>query len=96
MFEEIDALFPCCNSRIQMSFMLTFATVVSRDKTEACNCSIEKCPVSIQGIFNHFCRSESPHGLEVYLHALQLLTTIDEGLQTFGKDSHLLHLPAAA
>ncbi|XP_051236675.1 protein saal1 [Dicentrarchus labrax] len=28
-------------------------------------------------------RSESPSGLEVYLHALQLLTTIDEGMQTF-------------
>nr|XP_046251132.1 protein saal1 isoform X2 [Scatophagus argus] len=28
-------------------------------------------------------RSESPKGLEVYLHALQLLTTIDEGIQTF-------------
>ncbi|XP_071760895.1 protein saal1 [Centroberyx gerrardi] len=27
-------------------------------------------------------RSESPDGLEVYLHALQLLTTIDEGIQT--------------
>ncbi|CAK6961495.1 protein saal1 [Scomber scombrus] len=28
-------------------------------------------------------RSESPNGLEVYLHAIQLLTTIDEGIQTF-------------
>lgn len=28
-------------------------------------------------------RSESPDGLEVYLHALHLLTTIDEGIQTF-------------
>ncbi|KAM7002241.1 protein saal1 [Tautogolabrus adspersus] len=28
-------------------------------------------------------RSESPNGLEVYLHALQLLTTTDEGMQTF-------------
>lgn len=28
-------------------------------------------------------RSESPNGLEVYLHALQLLTTIDEGIQMF-------------
>lgn len=28
-------------------------------------------------------RSESPNGLEVYLHTLQLLTTIDEGIQTF-------------
>ncbi|XP_010745473.3 protein saal1 [Larimichthys crocea] len=28
-------------------------------------------------------RSESPNGLEVYLHALQLLSTIDEGIQTF-------------
>ncbi|KAM3608607.1 uncharacterized protein V6R79_001586 [Siganus canaliculatus] len=28
-------------------------------------------------------RSESPGGLEVYLHTLQLLTTIDEGIQTF-------------
>ncbi|XP_054476423.1 protein saal1 [Anoplopoma fimbria] len=27
-------------------------------------------------------RSESQNGLEVYLHALQLLTTIDEGIQT--------------
>ncbi|TNN87028.1 Protein saal1 [Liparis tanakae] len=27
-------------------------------------------------------RSESPNGLEVYLHALQLLTTVDEGIQT--------------
>uniref|UniRef100_A0A3Q0RQH6 Serum amyloid A-like 1 n=1 Tax=Amphilophus citrinellus TaxID=61819 RepID=A0A3Q0RQH6_AMPCI len=30
-------------------------------------------------------RSESPNGLEVYLHILQLLTTIDEGIQVFGK-----------
>lgn len=38
---------------------------------------------------NCFHRSESPNGLEVYLHALQLLTTIDEGIQTFGKsDPH--------
>lgn len=28
-------------------------------------------------------RSESPNGLEVYLHILQLLTTVDEGVQTF-------------
>ncbi|XP_037538895.1 protein saal1 [Nematolebias whitei] len=28
-------------------------------------------------------RSESPNGLEVYLHILQLLTTVDEGLQAF-------------
>ncbi|XP_022611913.1 protein SAAL1 isoform X2 [Seriola dumerili] len=28
-------------------------------------------------------RQESPNGLEVYLHALQLLTTIDEGIQVF-------------
>ncbi|XP_076590004.1 protein saal1 [Chaetodon auriga] len=28
-------------------------------------------------------RSESPNGLEVYIHALQLLTTIDVGIQTF-------------
>lgn len=28
-------------------------------------------------------RSESPNGLEVYIHALQLLTTIDEGVQMF-------------
>ncbi|XP_078113310.1 protein saal1 isoform X2 [Sander vitreus] len=28
-------------------------------------------------------RSESPNGLEVYLHTLQLLTTIDEGILTF-------------
>ncbi|XP_068595587.1 protein saal1 [Brachionichthys hirsutus] len=28
-------------------------------------------------------RSESLKGLEIYLHALQLLTTIDEGIQTF-------------
>lgn len=28
-------------------------------------------------------RSDCPSGLEVYLHAFQLLTTIDEGLQTF-------------
>uniref|UniRef100_A0A7N8XWZ2 Serum amyloid A-like 1 n=1 Tax=Mastacembelus armatus TaxID=205130 RepID=A0A7N8XWZ2_9TELE len=28
-------------------------------------------------------RSESPDGLEVYLHTLQLLTTIDEGIQVF-------------
>lgn len=28
-------------------------------------------------------RSESPNGLEVYLHILQLLTTIDEGIQVF-------------
>ncbi|XP_068459847.1 protein saal1 [Clinocottus analis] len=27
-------------------------------------------------------RAESPNGLEVYLHALQLLTTVDEGIQT--------------
>lgn len=30
-------------------------------------------------------RKESPEGLEVYLHALQLLTTIDEGVQYLGK-----------
>ncbi|GAA6221450.1 protein SAAL1 [Lates japonicus] len=28
-------------------------------------------------------RPDSPNGLEVYLHALQLLTTIDEGIQVF-------------
>lgn len=28
-------------------------------------------------------RSESPNGLEVYLHILQLLTTIDEGIRVF-------------
>ncbi|XP_071353123.1 protein saal1 isoform X2 [Trachinotus anak] len=28
-------------------------------------------------------RPESPNGLEVYLHALQLLTTIDEGIRVF-------------
>ncbi|XP_045885370.1 protein saal1 isoform X1 [Micropterus dolomieu] len=28
-------------------------------------------------------RSECPNGLEVYLHALQLLTTVDEGIQAF-------------
>ncbi|XP_029010056.1 protein saal1 isoform X1 [Betta splendens] len=32
-------------------------------------------------------RSESPNGLEVYLHAFQLLTTIDEGIQIFA-DPH--------
>lgn len=32
-------------------------------------------------------RSESPAGLEVYLHALHLLTTVDEGLQAYGKSS---------
>lgn len=31
------------------------------------------------------CRSESTEGLEVYLHAIQLLTTIDEGIQAMGK-----------
>jgi len=34
-----------------------------------------------------FHRSESPIGLEVYLHALQLLTTVDEGIQTLGKSN---------
>ncbi|XP_072291461.1 protein saal1 isoform X2 [Eucyclogobius newberryi] len=29
-------------------------------------------------------RSESPNGLEIYLHILQLLTTITEGIQIFG------------
>lgn len=38
------------------------------------------------------CRSESPKGLEVYLHALQLLTTIDEGIQMFGEGSNLFQL----
>lgn len=32
-----------------------------------------------------FYRSESPNGVEVYLHILQLLTTVEEGLQAFGK-----------
>lgn len=45
-------------------------------------------------VLNYFCRSESPNGLEVYLHALQLLTTIDEGIQTLGKCSNLFDLPA--
>ncbi|XP_075996902.1 protein saal1 [Genypterus blacodes] len=31
-------------------------------------------------------RSESPNGLEVYLHALQLLTTVHEGLQTLAAE----------
>lgn len=36
----------------------------------------------------HVCvclRSESSEGLEVYLHAIQLLTTVDEGIQAMGK-----------
>lgn len=30
-------------------------------------------------------RSESPEGLEVYLHSLQLLTTVEEGMQALGE-----------
>lgn len=35
-----------------------------------------------------FPRSENPNGLEVYLHTFQLLTTVDEGIQSFGKNQH--------
>ena len=41
-------------------------------------------------MLNCFHRSESPNGLEVYLHTLQLLTTIDEGIQSFGKCCNIL------
>lgn len=41
--------------------------------------------IQYSSVLNCFHRSESPNGLEVYLHALQLLTTIDEGIQSFGK-----------
>lgn len=58
------------------------------DKAECCHCSIKK--VWFDSIYL-LCRSESPNGLEVYLHTLQLLTTIDEGIQMFGESSNLVH-----
>lgn len=29
--------------------------------------------------------SENPEGLDVYMHILQLLTTVDDGIQAIGK-----------
>lgn len=46
-------------------------------------------------VSNCFHRTESPNGLEVYLHALQLLTTVDEGIQTLGKSDRHYVLSAA-
>lgn len=31
------------------------------------------------------CSSENPEGLDVYMHILQLLTTVDDGIQAIGK-----------
>lgn len=36
------------------------------------------------------CSSDSPEGLDVYMHILQLLTTVDEGIQAIGKTLELL------
>lgn len=36
-----------------------------------------------------WCRSDSPEGLDVYMHILQLLTTVDEGIQAIGKTLEL-------
>lgn len=36
------------------------------------------------------CRSDNPEGLDVYMHILQLLTTVDEGIQAIGKNLELL------
>ena len=36
-------------------------------------------------------RSDNPEGLDVYMHVLQLLTTVDEGIQAIGKTLELLH-----
>lgn len=36
------------------------------------------------------CRSDNPEGLDVYMHILQLLTTVDEGIQAIGKNLGLL------
>ncbi|KAF2977138.1 hypothetical protein EK904_007923 [Melospiza melodia maxima] len=35
-------------------------------------------------------RSDNPEGLDVYMHILQLLTTVDEGIQAIGKNLELL------
>lgn len=32
--------------------------------------------------------SENPEGLDVYMHILQLLTTVDDGIQAIGKMLH--------
>lgn len=32
--------------------------------------------------------SENPEGLDVYMHILQLLTTVDDGIQAIGKMSY--------
>ncbi|NWH22732.1 SAAL1 protein, partial [Grus americana] len=37
-------------------------------------------------------RSDNPEGLDVYMHILQLLTTVDEGIQAIGKTLELLHM----
>lgn len=44
-------------------------------------------------LLNCIPRSESLNGLEVYLHAFQLLSTIDEGIQVFGKSSSYNYSP---
>ncbi|KAI1232568.1 Protein SAAL1, partial [Lamprotornis superbus] len=37
-------------------------------------------------------RSDNPEGLDVYMHILQLLTTVDEGIQAIGKNLELLRV----
>lgn len=41
-------------------------------------------------LFFVLCRSDNPEGLDVYMHILQLLTTVDEGIQAIGKTLELL------
>lgn len=43
-------------------------------------------------LFDVLCRSDNPEGLDVYMHILQLLTTVDEGIQAIGKNLELLHV----
>lgn len=43
-------------------------------------------------LFFVLCRSDNPEGLDVYMHILQLLTTVDEGIQAIGKTFELLHM----
>lgn len=56
------------------------------------------CVQNIQSIFNSslflfvLCRSDNPEGLDVYMHILQLLTTVDEGIQAIGKTLELLRM----
>lgn len=54
------------------------------------------CVQNVQSIFNLslfvLCRSDNPEGLDVYMHILQLLTTVDEGIQAIGKTLELLRM----